>query len=29
MSIETYRQKIAEIFDRLEVISMNRGGGGG
>lgn len=26
MSIETYRQKIAEIFDRLEVISMNRGG---
>ena len=26
MSIETYRQKIAEIFDRLEVVSMNRGG---
>lgn len=27
MRIETYRQKIAEIFDRLEVVSMNRGGG--
>ena len=28
MSIETYRQKIAEIFDRLEVVSRNLGGGG-
>lgn len=27
MSIETYRQKIAEIFDRLEVVSRNLGGG--
>ena len=26
MSIETYRQKIAEIFDRLEIVSRNRGG---
>ena len=26
MSIETYRQKIAEIFDRLEVVSRNLGG---
>ena len=25
MSIDTYRQKIAEVFDRLEVVSMNRG----
>ncbi len=27
MSIETYRSKIAEIFDRLEIISKNLGGG--
>ena len=27
MSIDTYRQKIAEIFDRLEVVSGNLGGG--
>lgn len=27
MSIDTYRQKIAEVFDRLEVVSANRGGG--
>lgn len=27
MSIETYRQKIADIFNRLEVISPNTGGG--
>lgn len=26
MSIETYRQKIAEIFDRLEIVSRNLGG---
>ncbi len=26
MSIDTYRQKIAEVFDRLEVVSANRGG---
>jgi len=26
MSIETYREKIAEIFDRLEVVSMQNGG---
>ena len=26
MSIETYRQKIAEIFDRLEVVSKQMGG---
>ena len=26
MSIETYRQKIAEIFDRLEVVSKKMGG---
>ena len=26
MSIDTYRQKIAEIFDRLEVVSRNLGG---
>lgn len=26
MSIEAYRQKIAEIFERLEVVSSNRGG---
>ena len=27
MSIETYREKIAEIFDRLEVVSRRNGGG--
>ena len=27
MSIETYRQKIAEIFNRLEVVSRQNGGG--
>ena len=27
MSIETYRQKIAEIFERLEVVSKQMGGG--
>ncbi|MBR1668713.1 MAG: N-6 DNA methylase [Bacteroidaceae bacterium] len=27
MSIETYRQKIAEIFDRVEVVSKQMGGG--
>lgn len=27
MSIETYRSKIVEIFDRLEIISKNLGGG--
>lgn len=26
MSVENYRQKIAEIFERLEVVSSNRGG---
>jgi restriction endonuclease S subunit len=29
MSIETYREKIAEIFDRLEVVSLQNGQGGG
>lgn len=27
MSIDTYRQKIADIFDRLEVVSKENGGG--
>ena len=27
VSIETYRKKIAEIFDRLEVVSRQNGGG--